>query len=260
MNKLLAIQIELKAPKDLQNKFGGYMYRSFESILESLKPVLAKHEAILIIADEVVPVGNRIYVKATATLKIGEEVVVVSAFAREEETKKGMDSSQITGAASSYARKYALNGLFLIDDTKDSDFTHGMTDERQRPERKSEQEKLAESAALAKLKYNARLGPVSSAMGQMAPKDSPEATEGPTNGNPVAIGLVMYSLPPNGGGFVNFAIDGYQKESGKDIMFSSRDKDVIAKMKDAIANETKVAVSYIQNDNPSYANSITEVK
>lgn len=121
MEALSKIQSELVAPKDLYNKFGNYYYRSAESILEAVKPLLAKHNAQLTVSDEVVVVGDRVYVKATATLTDGKETVSVTAFAREPSEKKGMDSSQITGATSSYARKYALNGLFLIDDSKDAD-------------------------------------------------------------------------------------------------------------------------------------------
>lgn len=118
---LQKIQTELKAPKGQLNKFGGYKYRSCEDILEALKPVLAKYEAAVILSDEVVEIAGRIYVKATATLKAKDITESTTAFAREPEVKKGMDESQITGAASSYARKYALNGLFGIDDTKDAD-------------------------------------------------------------------------------------------------------------------------------------------
>lgn len=118
---LSAIQSELKAPKNQFNKFGGYNYRNCEDILEALKPILAKHKAINLLSDEIVSIGTRFYVKATATLKVGDEKISVSAFAREEESKKGMDSSQLTGSTSSYARKYALNGLYAIDDTKDAD-------------------------------------------------------------------------------------------------------------------------------------------
>lgn len=123
MEKVLAIQTELKAPKDKFNKFGNYAYRSCEGILEALKPLLAKHKLLLTVCDELVCIGDRFYVKATATLHDTECDFELSntAFAREEETKKGMDGSQITGTASSYARKYALNGLFCIDDTKDAD-------------------------------------------------------------------------------------------------------------------------------------------
>lgn len=122
MEELKKIQQELKAPKNLTNKFGGYRYRSAEGILESVKPLLGKNNCTLTISDDVVAVGTRVYIKAVATLtnKSGENVTT-TAFAREEETKKGMDASQITGTASSYARKYALNGLFAIDDTKDAD-------------------------------------------------------------------------------------------------------------------------------------------
>ncbi len=124
--KLLNIQAELKAPKNQYNAFGKYHYRSCEDILESLKPVLAKHQAAVTISDEIVLIGDRYYVKATATLIDVEkgDKVEVSAYAREDEQKKGMDASQLTGSTSSYARKYALNGLFAIDDTKDSDATN----------------------------------------------------------------------------------------------------------------------------------------
>ena len=124
MKKLIAIQSELKAPKNQLNKFGGYNYRSQEDILEALKPLLKKHECLLQLTDEVKEIGGRVYVQATATFTDGEQVQSVNGYAREAETKKGMDESQITGSASSYARKYALNGLFLIDDTKDADATN----------------------------------------------------------------------------------------------------------------------------------------
>lgn len=119
--KLVAIQSELKAPKGQTNNFGKYKYRSCEDILESVKPLLKEQGLILILSDEVVMIGSRFYVKATAGVHGKEGNMIVTAFAREEESKKGMDGAQITGAASSYARKYALNGLFCIDDTKDAD-------------------------------------------------------------------------------------------------------------------------------------------
>lgn len=139
--KLAAVQQELKAPKDKKNTFAGYSYRSAEGILEAAKPVLKKYEATITLSDEIVEVGGRIYVKATAKFidaaTNGVKVtsvemtfsggVSVTAYAREAEDKKGLDVSQITGTASSYARKYALNGLLLIDDTKDAD-----TDEYQK--------------------------------------------------------------------------------------------------------------------------------
>lgn len=121
MESLIKIQSELVAPKDLYNKFGNYNYRSAESILEAVKPLLSKYGAELTISDDVVLVGDRVYVKATVSITDGKETRTVTAFAREPSEKKGMDSSQITGATSSYARKYALNGLFLIDDSKDAD-------------------------------------------------------------------------------------------------------------------------------------------
>lgn len=125
MKELIAIQSELKAPKSQFNKFGGYKYRKAEDILEAVKPLLNKLKCTLTITDDIVMVGNRIYVKATATIKNEKgECETTTGWAREEETKKGMDGSQITGASSSYARKYALNGLFAIDDNADSDTTN----------------------------------------------------------------------------------------------------------------------------------------
>lgn len=125
MKELISIQSELKAPKSQFNKFGGYKYRKAEDILEAVKPLLTKQKCTLIVTDDVVLIGNRIYVKATATIKNEKgECETSTGWAREEETKKGMDGSQITGASSSYARKYALNGLFAIDDNADSDTTN----------------------------------------------------------------------------------------------------------------------------------------
>lgn len=145
MKRLIEIQQELKAPKNQKNTFGGYNFRSCEDILEAVKPLLKKHNLALIINDEVTSIdggfelkeqtekkakhlitSNRVYIKATATLYDDEGKVIAqtAALAREEETKTGMDASQLTGATSSYARKYALNGLFAIDDNKDSDTTN----------------------------------------------------------------------------------------------------------------------------------------
>ena len=125
--KLNKIQVELKAPKSQRNNFGNYNYRSCEDILEAVKPLLEKYQVVLTINDEIELIGNRYYIKATAKLyntdKEGE-LISTSAYAREEENRRGMDSSQLTGSTSSYARKYALNGLFAIDDTKDSDTTN----------------------------------------------------------------------------------------------------------------------------------------
>lgn len=122
--KLIEVQMELKAPKNQRNSFGNYNYRSCEDILEALKPILAKHEATVILSDKIIVKENMwTYAEATATfvdIETGESVSS-NGYAREAETKKGMDPSQITGSASSYARKYALNGLLLIDDTKDAD-------------------------------------------------------------------------------------------------------------------------------------------
>mgnify|MGYP002520349852 CR=1 FL=1 len=139
LKKLGALQIALKAPKGQYNKFGGYNYRSCEDILEAVKPILKAQGCSLTISDSLENIGSRYYIKATATLYDMEsgETVTNSAYAREEESKKGMDGSQITGTASSYARKYALNGLFLIDDTKDAD-TNEFKDQQNNAEESKE--------------------------------------------------------------------------------------------------------------------------
>lgn len=159
--KLLAIQQELKAPKGQYNSFGKYKYRSCEDILEAVKPICVKYNALLTVSDDLVYMGDRYYIKATATLANTEdssikiynneydeitkqpirEIIVNTAYAREEETKKGMDGSQITGTASSYARKYALNGLFCIDDTKDAD-TDEFKKQEEKPEPKIDQKSI----------------------------------------------------------------------------------------------------------------------
>lgn len=129
--KLLKVQSELKAPKNQYNNFGKYSYRSCEDIFEGVKPLLKETSSILNVTDEIVLIGERYYIKATAIFIDTEtgEKIQNSAYAREDETKKGMDLAQVTGSVSSYARKYALNGLFCIDDTKDADFTNTKTKE-----------------------------------------------------------------------------------------------------------------------------------
>lgn len=121
VNNLINIQADLRAPKKQFNNFGKYKYRSCEDILEAVKHLLKLYNCQLTLTDEIIEIGSRYYVRATATLINGDEVISVTGWAREEEEKKGMDASQITGTASSYARKYALNGLFLIDDANDAD-------------------------------------------------------------------------------------------------------------------------------------------
>lgn len=125
--KLLLIQTELKAPKTQFNKFGNYNYRNNEDILEAVKPLLKKYQVCLTISDQILNIGERYYIEAMSKLTDLEtgQVVSVTALAREDIDKKGMDLSQLTGSTSSYARKYSLNGLFLIDDNKDSDYTNG---------------------------------------------------------------------------------------------------------------------------------------
>ena len=122
INKLIAVQSKLNAPKNQYNSFGKYAYRNNEDILEAVKPLLKEQGLVLTITDEKIMLGDRYYVKATATVTDGNSSFSTSALAREAKDKKGMDDSQITGSASSYARKYALNGLFCIDDNKDADY------------------------------------------------------------------------------------------------------------------------------------------
>lgn len=142
MKRIIAIQQELKAPKNQYNSFGKYKYRSCEDILEGVKPLLNKHNLLLTVNDEIVVLNNRFYVKATATIfdDTGAELIHACAYAREEESKKGMDGSQVTGASSSYARKYALNGLFAIDDTKDSDATNNT------PQKKAKDKEISDDS------------------------------------------------------------------------------------------------------------------
>lgn len=153
--KLATIQQKLKAPKGQYNSFGKYAYRNAEDILEAVKPLCAETGTVVLLSDEILNIGNRFYVKATAALIDAETQtqLTVSAYAREEEEKKGMDGSQVTGASSSYARKYALNGLFAIDDTKDSDTTNNAGADKNAVKGKqtplvATKEQLAEAAAL----------------------------------------------------------------------------------------------------------------
>lgn len=154
--KLSNIQNELKAPKGQFNKFGGYKYRSCEDILEAVKPICKNNKTTLVISDTLENIGDRYYIKATATLYdieneaqeigIGNAFISNTAYAREEESKKGMDGSQITGTASSYARKYALNGLFNIDDTKDAD-----TDEFTKQQQSIDEDKIIDKTKVQAL-------------------------------------------------------------------------------------------------------------
>lgn len=152
MKELIEIQKELKAPKGQYNSFGKYKYRSAEDILEAVKPLLHKYECQLTLSDEIVLIGDRYYVQAVATIRNEEENVIVTAYAREDEDKKGMDGSQITGTASSYARKYALNGLFLIDDTKDADTDEFANQQKSSKETAKETVKMASPVQMKRLK------------------------------------------------------------------------------------------------------------
>ena len=152
MKELLQIQSELKAPKGQFNAYGKYKYRSCEDILEAVKPILKKCNCTLLLSDSLVYVGDRYYIKATATLVNAEgKSVSTEAYAREEETKKGMDASQITGASSSYARKYALNGLLCIDDNKDSDTTNTGDNAPAAPAKASKEDNAEVEKAIAEI-------------------------------------------------------------------------------------------------------------
>jgi len=158
MDKLIKIQSELKAPKGQYNSFGKYKYRSAEDILEAVKPLCVKHGVLLTLTDSIELIGERYYIKATAKVSDGEKAVEVTAFAREDLDKKGMDGSQITGTASSYARKYALNGLFCIDDTKDADTDEYVTKTqgKKNPDAKKDAEKKKELETTAISKGEAK--------------------------------------------------------------------------------------------------------
>lgn len=152
MKELLQIQSELKAPKGQFNAYGKYKYRSCEDILEAVKPILKKNNCTLLLSDSLIYVGERYYIKATATLVNAEgKTVSTEAYAREEETKKGMDASQITGASSSYARKYALNGLLCIDDNKDSDTTNTGDNTPAAPAKASKEDNAEVEKAIAEI-------------------------------------------------------------------------------------------------------------
>lgn len=150
-SKLAAIQKDLKAPKDNYNSFGKYKYRTCEQILEAIKPFLAQHELLIILYDDIIEVGGQNYVKATVKLKDLNDgsFIETSAFARESATKSGMDAAQITGACSSYARKYALNGLFAIDDTKEADTDEHAEEAQQRAKKDTPKKQAAPAAAKA---------------------------------------------------------------------------------------------------------------
>ncbi len=150
------IQSKLNAPKNLYNKFGGYRYRSCESILEAVKPLLAEYGAEVVLTDSIVNMGDRFYVKATAIFTCGDDQVIVSAFAREPASKKGMDESQLTGTASSYARKYALNGLFLIDDNKDADTDENHIEREARAEAEKKEDPKVNAESIKKLEMLAQ--------------------------------------------------------------------------------------------------------
>jgi hypothetical protein len=150
--KLLAIQAELKAPKNRQNEFGGYSYRSCEDILEAVKPLLKKYKAIIRLNDRIEQIGDRYYVNAQAffyDLESEDGVTCAEAYAREPEEKKGMDAAQITGTSSSYARKYALNALLLIDDVKDADSNEFREEQEAKANRSNKQKKTEASEEVA---------------------------------------------------------------------------------------------------------------
>lgn len=149
--KLIKVQSELKAPKGQENTFGNYNYRSAEDILEAVKPLLSEQGLLMTITDIIEQIGERYYIQAKVILTDGEDTVEVTGYARESLNKKGMDDSQITGTASSYARKYAMNGLFLIDDTKDSDSNENRTERENRAKKADVEAEREKQAKIAKL-------------------------------------------------------------------------------------------------------------
>ena len=149
--KLIKVQSELKAPKGQRNTFGNYNYRSAEDILEAVKPLLSEQGLLMTITDIIEQIGERYYIQAKVILTDGEDTVEVTGYARESLNKKGMDDSQITGTASSYARKYAMNGLFLIDDTKDSDSNENRTERENRAKKADVEAEREKQAKIAKL-------------------------------------------------------------------------------------------------------------
>ena len=149
--KLIKVQSELKAPKGQKNTFGNYNYRSAEDILEAVKPLLSEQGLLMTITDIVEQIGERYYIQAKVILTDGEDTVEVTGYARESLNKKGMDDSQITGTASSYARKYAMNGLFLIDDTKDSDSNENRTERENRAKKADVEAEKERKSKIAKL-------------------------------------------------------------------------------------------------------------
>ena len=248
MNKLLSIQSELKAPKSQFNSFGKYYYRNCEDILEALKPLLVQYEVTLVLSDEIIAVGTRIYVKATAQLFEGDKKSHnATAYARESEDKKGMDSAQVTGAAGSYARKYALNGLFLIDDTKDADSSndHGKGEEAHKPAYRAEiPPKPSENPATGK--------PDPMTAGAMAPKQGLSAA-----------GLITKIFPPNAGGYVGVCLDGYEVD-GRDMRFATKSAEDIAIIEEAEKNGSKVHLDYNTTQSGRFTNynvtKATEIK
>lgn len=185
-SKLMEIQNKLKAPKNQYNSFGKYKYRSCEDILEGVKPLLKETGCTLILSDEVIAVADRIYIKATATLTDAEtnESVSNSAMARESLDKKGMDDSQITGTASSYARKYALNGMFCIDDTKDADTdeytaSNNRQNSKSKPTPLTTKSKEALNTAIAEYvkASGTNINAVMKSLGEVTGKTSKEYTE-----------------------------------------------------------------------------------
>lgn len=152
VQKIARVQSELNAPKDKKNSFGGYNYRNVESIYEAVKPLLLKEGLVLSITDEVIEIGERVYIKATATVTDGFGSLSATGYAREAGMKKGMDEAQLTGSCSSYARKYALGGLFLIDDNKDIDSIEPEKEKSTSTDKKSEKEVEKKSSEAEKPK------------------------------------------------------------------------------------------------------------
>ncbi len=229
-NTLTTIQSELKAPKNMFNTFGNYRYRNAEGIMEAAKPLLVKYGASLTLTDDIVAIGNRIYVKATARF-VDEEghETSVSACAREDDAKKGMDGSQITGSSSSYARKYALNGLFLIDDTQDADTDAQNTEKNNRAAKegkgkaKAADTKQTATAPASSTPATEAVAPAESPAPKMTLKQAQEfvATTGPMAGRTLAD--IEAGRATNIGYIYNHAGSPEEREACRQIILNNKD-------------------------------------
>ena len=235
MKELIIIQAQLKAPKNQFNDFGGYKYRNCEDILEAAKPLLAAQECILTLTDDILFVGDRFYVRATITITNKDgKTVTTTACARESADKKGMDAAQITGAASSYARKYALNGLFLIDDTKDADTTNDHGKAAQAEPTIQEVEAMRVKKAEEFKKANP-IG-IDSKLGKTPPVKPQAPSQEPKT---ITARVLYHNLPRGASTYHSFGFEGHKGQ-----YFSTNDGIIIETLDSHIENKTMIRVEY----------------